>query len=75
MKNSLSKCQRNVISILKDGGKVFLFEDGSVGLDDKDMNTLPFYGQTFDALIRKKKIEVVERPSTGCEIYGATSLS
>lgn len=55
--------------VLKQGGRIFSFDDGTVGLDDVDGNTLKFYYPTFRWLLNKGFIEVAERPSIGCEIY------
>lgn len=75
MKSKLSETQLHVLAILKDGGRLFIFEDGDIGLDDVDGNTLPFRGSTFDCLVSMKLIETIERPALGVEIYGLTETA
>ncbi len=65
----LTKVQKNVLAILKNGGRIFLFEDGSTGLDDADGNTIRFNSKTFDALIEKSCLAVSARPNICTEIY------
>lgn len=67
---ALSQTQKNVLDVLSKGGRLFLFEDGTTGLDDVDGNTLVFRGRTFDVLFHRRLIKVVERPALGVEIYG-----
>lgn len=70
MRNKLSKTQIETLQILTHGGRLFCFEDGDIGLDDCDNNTLNFRGSTFDVLFKKRLIEIIERPALGVEIYG-----
>jgi hypothetical protein len=66
----MTKYQLEVLNILSNGGDIFLFEDGSTGLDDNDGNTLKFRGTTFNSLIKNGMIEIKLRPVIGVEIYG-----
>jgi hypothetical protein len=66
----LSGTQVHTLEILNAGGKLFVWDDGSYGLDDVDNNTLPFRSTTFHALSRYNLIKIVERPVLGCEVYG-----
>lgn len=70
----LTKVQLQALQIVADGGKIFLFEDGSVGLDDKYGNTLKFIYPTFRALNKKGCIAIKIRPSLGVEVYGITLI-
>jgi hypothetical protein len=67
-----SKHQKEVLTILKNGGKLFHFEDCTFGLDDCDSNTLKFNRKTFEALYKLKAIARVERPSLSVDIWGIT---
>jgi hypothetical protein len=70
----LSSTQIRTIEILNKGGKIFCFDDGDIGMDDCDGNTLNFRGSTFDVLFRYKLIDIVEKPALGVEIYGLSEL-
>jgi|GEM_PF-6210820 hypothetical protein len=69
-----SKHQKEVLTILKNGGKLFHFEDCTFGLDDCDSNTLKFNRKTFEALYKLKAIAIIERPNLGTDIYGITKI-
>jgi hypothetical protein len=68
----LSTTQIDILKILDAGGKIFVFDNGTYGLDDVDGNTLNFRSTTFHALNRYGMIEITERPCLGCDIYGLT---
>lgn len=65
----LTYTQNKVLEELKDGGKVFLFEDGSVGLDNYRGDTLKFRKTTFNFLLINNLIEIDYKPSLGVEVY------
>lgn len=69
-----SKHQKEVLTILKNGGKLFHFEDCTFALDDCDMNTIRFNRKTFEALYKLKAIAIIERPNLGTDIYGITKI-
>lgn len=72
-KIKLSKAQRTAVEVLRQGGKIFRWNDDTYGMDDCDMNTLPFRASTFHFLNKHGLIEVCERPSESCEIYSLAS--
>lgn len=73
MKIKLSPAQSSALHVLKNGGRIFSFDDGTVGLDDADGNTLSFSRSIFTVLLKNEWIEVWERPSIGCEVYALSS--
>lgn len=64
--------QWRALDELNDGGKIFEFEDGSVGLDSVYGDTLKFRKSTFNFLVKNNLITIIERPSLGCMVYGIT---
>lgn len=72
-KIKLSKAQLTAVSVLRQGGRIFRWNDETYGMDDFDMNTLPFRASTFHFLLKHDLIEVWERPSESCEIYTLAS--
>ena len=69
----LSKTQLEAIEVLRQGGRIFSFDDGDVGLDDCVSNTLTFRRSTLSFLLKNDLIEVWERPSEGCQVYWLAS--
>ena len=69
----LTNYQKRILFELAMGGKIFAFQfpDG-YGFDDVDGNSYSFRKDTFDKLMNNGFIEVAERPSLTCQIYGLT---
>lgn len=65
----LTMHQVDVMCILSEGGKIFSFDDGTVGLDDWEGNSLHFRKDTFEKLLKHNLIYHTETPALGCEIY------
>lgn len=68
----LSVTQVHTLEILNAGGKIFVWDDGDIGIDDVDGNTLAFRSTTYGVLKRFNLISHVETPCMGCEVYGLT---
>lgn len=66
----INKHQKEILNILKNGGKLFHFEDCTFGLDDIDGNILRFNKKTFEKLYKLKYIQIVERPALNIDIWG-----
>lgn len=67
----LTRYQKRILFELAMGGKIFAFDFPlEYGFDDVDGNSYPFRKDTFDILNSKGLIEVSERPSLTCQIYG-----
>lgn len=72
-KIKLSKTQATAMYVLKNGGRIFSWNDCTVGMEDGEGNTLAFRKTTFNFLIRHDFIEISERPSLQCQIYSIAS--
>lgn len=71
----LSKYQKYILLSLYNGGKIFEFDFPSeYGFDDADGNSHPFRKDSFKRLSESGLLEVSERPSIICRIYGLSQL-
>jgi hypothetical protein len=69
----LTQYQKRILFELAMGGKIFAFDfPVSYGFDDTDGNSYSFREDSFATLLENDLIEVVERPSIVCQIYGLT---
>lgn len=67
----LTNYQKRILFELAMGGKIFSFQfHDEFGFDDVDGNSYPFRKDTFEILKNRGLIEVSERPSLTCQIYG-----
>jgi hypothetical protein len=72
-KTNLTNHQRIILLELASGGKIFSYQFGDRCLfEDCDGNTYKLRKDTFKILETKGLIEVIERPSVICQIYGLT---
>jgi hypothetical protein len=69
----LTNYQKRILYELAMGGKIFAFDFPlEYGFDDVDGNSYQFRKDTFQVLLKKDLIQVVERPSISVQIYGLT---
>ena len=67
----LTRYQKRVLFELAMGGKIFAFDfPVEYGFNDVDGNSYPFRKDSFDILLDNGFIQVCERPSLTCQIYG-----
>ncbi len=70
---TLSGYQKRILFELAMGGKIFAFDSPhSYGFEDTDGNSYVFRIDTFHYLLSNDLIEVAERPSITCRVYGLT---
>ena len=69
----LTNYQKRILFELAMGGKIFAFDFPlEYGFDDVDGNSYQFRKDTFQVLLKKELIDVIERPTISVQIYGLT---